>query len=313
MNLFSTKENVSKLSILAISSLITIKVIASILTGSIAILADAVHSVIDLSGVVIGYIGIKVSNKPADDEHAFGHGKAENIASGVIAGLIFMAAGIIFYQAVDNLITGEVVELVTVGIIVTAASIVINVLVSRYAFKVARKEDSLALEATARDMFADVLSSIAVLVGLILVRFTEINMLDPIVAMLVAILIAITAYFTVKKSFGGLMDRRLPWVEEDAIISIIREHTAELAGFHKIRTRKAGSHRFIDFHLMLPKNSSLEEAHQMCDHLEEDIKSKLPNASVTIHVEPCSVECEKCLVSSCSLRLDVQSGIKAEA
>ena len=167
--MLATKEKVAKLSILAVSLLIVIKVVASILTGSIAILADAVHSVIDLSGVVIGYIGIRVSGKPADEEHAFGHGKAENIAGGIIAGLIFIAAGTIFYQAVRNLIAGATVELVNVGIFVTAAAIVINVLVSRYAFKVARATDSLALEATARDMFADVLSSAAVLVGLVLV------------------------------------------------------------------------------------------------------------------------------------------------
>jgi len=300
--MLATKENVARLSILAVSLLIAIKVVASILTGSIAILADAVHSVIDLSGVVIGYIGIRVSAKPADEEHAFGHGKAENIAGGIIAGLIFVAAGIIFYQAVRNLITGAAVELVTAGIFITAGAIVINLLISRYALKVARATDSLALEATARDMTADVLSSAAVLVGLVLVRVTGNNMLDPIVAMLVAVLIAVTAYFTIRKSLSGLMDTRLPKAEEDELIAIISEHTTQVAGFHKLRTRKAGSQRFIDLHLMLPKNASVEEAHQMCDHLEQDIENRLPNSSVTIHVEPCSVECEQCLVSPCSLR-----------
>jgi len=260
--MLATKENVARLSILAVSLLIAIKVVASILTGSIAILADAVHSVIDLSGVVIGYIGIRVSAKPADEEHAFGHGKAENIAGGIIAGLIFVAAGIIFYQAVRNLITGAAVELVTAGIFITAGAIVINLLISRYALKVARATDSL----------------------------------------LVAVLIAVTAYFTIRKSLSGLMDTRLPKEEEDELIAIISEHTTQVAGFHKLRTRKAGSQRFIDLHLMLPKNASVEEAHQMCDHLEQDIENRLPNSSVTIHVEPCSVECEQCLVSPCSLR-----------
>jgi cation diffusion facilitator family transporter len=284
--MLATKESVSKLSILAVSLLIVIKVVASILTGSIAILADAVHSVIDLSGVVIGYIGIRVSAKPADEEHAFGHGKAENIAGGIIAGLIFVAAGIIFYQAVRNLITGATVDMVTAGIFITAAAIVINLLISRYALKVARTTDSLALEATARDMTADVLSSAAVLVGLVLVRVTGNNVLDPVVAMLVAVLIAVTAYFTVRKSLSGLMDTRLPKAEEDELIAIINEHTTQVAGFHELRTRKAGSQRFIDLHLMLPKNISVEEAHQICDHLEQDIESRLPNSSVTIHVEP---------------------------
>ncbi len=308
--MFSTRENVSILSILAIGSLIIIKVVASFLTGSIAILADAIHSVIDLSGAIIGYIGIRISGKPADEEHAFGHGKAENIAGAIIACLIFLAGGIIFYQAVRNLIGGAAVEMLTVGIVITAAAIVINLLISRYAFKVARSTDSLALEATARDMTADVLSSVAVLVGLVLVRITGVNMLDPIVAMIVAVLIAVTAFFTIKKSISGLMDTRLPEEEMEMIISTIREHTAQLAGFHEVRTRKAGSQRFIDFHLMLPKNASVEEAHRMCDHLEQDIEGKLPGSSVTIHVEPCEGECEECLVSDCSLRGSLE--IKAE-
>ncbi len=284
--MLSTKESVAKLSILAICVLIAMKVVAGIITGSIAIVADAVHSVIDLSGVVIGYIGIKVAGRPADEEHAFGHGKAENIASGIIAGLIFIAAGTIFYQAIRKLITGGTVELVTVGIYVTAAAIVVNTVVSWHALRVSRATDSVALEATARDMSADVFSSVAVLVGLILVRLTGISILDPIVALLVSAIIARTAYLTIRKSFTGLMDTRLPKEEEDEIVAIIREHTAQLAGFHKLRTRKAGSQRFIDLHLTLPRNASLEEAHQICDHLEDDIKSRLANSSVTIHVEP---------------------------
>lgn len=153
--MIATKENAAKLSIVSVSLLIVMKVVASILTGSIAIRADAVHSTIDLLGVVIGYIAIRISGKPPDERHAFGHGKAENIASVVIAGLIFIAAGTIFYQAITRLMAGVTVELVTVGIYVTAAAIVVNVIISWYALKVARATESLALEATARDMLAD--------------------------------------------------------------------------------------------------------------------------------------------------------------
>ena len=306
--MLATKENAAKLSIFSIALLIIMKAIASVLTGSIAIRADAIHSVIDLSGVIIGYIAIRISGKPADEEHAFGHGKAEHIASGIIAGLIFVAAGIIFYQAVQRLISGVTVEYITVGIFVTAAAIVINVLVSWYVLRVSRATDSVALEATARDLLADVLSSCAVLVGLVLVRITGISILDPIVALLVSVVIARTAYLIIRKSFGVLMDIKLPEAEEAELISCIMEHSGQLAGFHEVRTRKAGSQRFIDLHLMLPKNASVEEAHQMCDHLEQDIENRLPNSNVTIHVEPCSVECDQCLISSCSLRVDVTLG-----
>lgn len=304
--MFATKENAAKLAITLVSLLIGIKIIASVVTGSISIRADAIHSVIDLTGVIIGYIGIRVALKPPDERHAFGHGKAENIASVVIACVIFIAAGTIFYEAIKRLITGGTVELVTVGICVTAAAIVINGAGSWYILRVARSTDSIALEASSHDMLADVWSSGAVLLGLILVRLTDIIELDAIVALLVALLITRTAFLTMKRSIGGLVDVRLPQEEEDEIISCINEHTAQLAGYHKVRTRKAGSERFIDLHLLLPKNVSLEEAHGMCDHLEEDIKNRLPNSSVTIHVEPCTVECEQCLVSSCSLRADVK-------
>jgi len=299
--MFSTKENVAKLSIFSISLLIVMKVVASIMTGSIGIRADALHSIIDLSGAVIGYIGIRIAGKPPDERHAFGHGKAENVAGVVIAGLIFIAAGTIVYEAIKRLIAGGTVELVTLGIYITAAAIVINMTVSWYALRVARSTDSLALEATARDMFADVLSSCAVLAGLILVGLTGLNILDPIVALLVAILITRTAYLTMKKSFSGLMDARLPKAEEAEIKSCLREHAGQLVGFHELRTRKAGNQRYIDLHLVMPKTTSVEEAHRMCDHLEQDIKNRLPNISITIHVEPCTIECDQCSVA-CSLR-----------
>jgi len=299
--MFSTKSGTAKLAIISVSLLILLKVVASILTGSISIRADAIHSVIDLSGVIIGYIGIRISSKPPDEQHTFGHGKAENIVSAIIAGLIFIAAGTIFYEAVKRLIAGGTVELVSIGIYVTATAIVINGAVSWHALRVARSTDSVALEATARDMLADTLSSIAVLVGLILVRLTGLNIFDPIVALLVAILIARTAYRTLKRSLGDLIDVKLPAIEENAIKSCIIEHGCQLVSFHDLRTRKAGSQRYIDLHLIMPKNASVEEAHQVCDRLEQNIKARLPNASITIHVEPCSTECEQCSVS-CTLR-----------
>jgi cation diffusion facilitator family transporter len=293
----ATKESASKLAVLAVSLLIGMKVAASILTGSIAITADAIHSVIDLFGVVIGYIGIRVSSKPPDERHPFGHGKAENISGVVIASLIAISAGIIAYRAIERLIFGGAVELVTLGIYVTAAAIAINLAISWYAMSVARATDSIALEATARDMLADVLSSVAVLIGLILVQLTEITMLDPIVALLVAALIVRTAYLTMKKSLAGLMDTRLPQPEEDEIIACLKEHGGQIAGFHKIRTRKAGSQRYIDFHLVVSQHLSVEQAHRLCDELEREIGNRLSLASVTIHVEPCDGKCQQCSTS----------------
>ena len=293
----ATKENAAKLSIIAVSFLISMKVVASIVTGSISIRADAIHSVIDLAGAIVGFIAIKIAGRPPDRQHPFGHGKAENIAGVVIAALIFIAAGTIAYQAITRLVSGATLELVNVGIYVTAAAIAINMAVSWYAMRVARATDSVALEATARDLLADVLSSVAVLVGLILVRITGVVLLDSIVALLVAVLIFRTAFLSMKKSFGGLIDTRLPRAEEREIIACLKEHGGQLVGFHKIRTRKAGNQRYIDFHLIVPKDISVEKAHRLCDELEQAIEARLSYASVTIHVEPCDGKCEQCSIS----------------
>jgi cation diffusion facilitator family transporter len=277
------------------------KAVTSVITGSISIRADAVHSVIDLIGVVIGYLGIRISGRPPDKRHSYGHSKAEDISGFVISILIFVAAGVITYEGVKRLIVGEVLELITLGIYVTAAAIVINVIASLYALRVARSTDSIALEATGRHMLADVWSSVAVLVGLILVRLTGLIVLDPIVALLVAILIARSGYIAMRKSLGGLMDTKLPDDEEEAITSCIMEHSSQLVGFHKLRTRKAGNQRYIDLHLVMARDASVDEAHKVCDHLEQDIGRMLKPANVTIHIEPCNLQCKYCSVS-CNYR-----------
>ena len=299
--MLATKENAAKLSIAAVSLLIILKVVASILTGSISIRADAVHSALDLIAAVTTFIGVRISGRPADERHPFGHGKAENVSSIVVAGLIFTAAGIIIYSAVRRLIVGAPLELIGIGIYVTAAAIALNILISRYLSKVAQATDSPALAADAHHLFSDVLSSVAVLAGLITVRLTGLNILDPIIALLVALFILKVGYDTLRKSFGGLVDVRLPETEEAEIKSCIIEHYSEIVSFHKLRTRKAGSQRYIDLHLVMPKNASVDEAHRMCDHLEQDIENRLRHTSVTIHVEPCRIECDQCQIS-CSLR-----------
>jgi len=297
--ILATTENVAKLSIITLSSLIAMKVVASIVTGSIAIRADAFHSVIDLSGAIIGFTGIRIANRPPDERHPFGHGKAEDVASAIISGLIFFAAGTIAYEAINRLMAGGAVELVNTGIYVTAAAIVINTVIARLVLRLARTNDSLALEATARDMMADVYSSYAVLAGLVLVKLTGINMFDPIVAMVVAGLIIRTAYLTMRKSVDKLMDTKLPEAEEEAIKASIMElkHSGQIVDFHSFRTRKAGSQRYIDLHLTMPKNASVDETHQLCDRLEHDIGRKVQRVNVTIHIEPCSGNCDNCSIS----------------
>jgi len=292
--MLATKENAAKFAIVSVSLLVVLKVVASILTGSISIRADAVHSALDLIAAVVTFLGVRISGRAADEQHPFGHGKAENITSIVVAGLIFAAAGSIIYGAVSRLITGATLELIGIGIYITAAAIAINILISWYLLRVSRETDSPALATEASHLFSDVLSSVAVLVGLIVVRITGLSILDPIVALLVAVFILKVGYDVLRRSFGGLIDVRLPGEEEDEIISCIIEHSEQIVGSHKLRTRKAGSQRFIDLHLVMPSHMSIEESHQMCDHIEQEIRDKLPHSSVTIHVEPCDEKCDYC-------------------
>ena len=284
------------------TTLIILKIIAGILTGSISLIAEAVHSTMDLAAAIIAFFSVSISDNPADEQHPFGHGKAENI-SGVAEGLlIFTAAGIIIYESIRKFFVETKLESVEYGIGLMALGIVLNLLVSRHLAKIAKRTDSLALEADAKHLTTDVLTMVGVLVGLGLVLLTRNNIFDPITALVVALLIIRAAYDITRKSFGGLMDTALPQSEVDEISLIIKGHASSLAGFHEMRTRKAGSQRFIDLHLVLPQKVNVEQAHQMCDHLEQDIKNKLPNSNITIHVEPCSVECGDCTVE-CTCRL----------
>ena len=306
--MFSTPSGAARLLLITVISLFVLKVGVGVVTGSISIWAQAVDSSLDIFAVVVTFLTVGFSAKPADREHPFGHGKAEDIAAGIQAVLLLVASTSIAYAAIRRIIYGEQLKLAEAGIAVMLVSMIISVFLSRHLFKVARATSSVALEANANNILGDVYSTAGVLVGLALVRITGLEIFDPIVALLVVVLILRATYRVGRMAFSGLIDVRLPKEEEDKVIASITEHAGELAGFHKVRTRRAGSQRYIDLHLVMPKGVSLEQAHQMCDHLEEDIEKKLPNSSVTIHAEPCKIECTQCTVLSCSLRMDVRIG-----
>jgi cation diffusion facilitator family transporter len=284
---FSTKTSAAGLSILSNSILVALKLAVGIIMGSVSVISEGVHSAVDLLAAFIAFFSIRAAAKPADEEHEFGHGKIENISGTIEALLIFAAAAYIIYEAIDKFITGAKPEYLSVGTAIMAFSAVANFFVSRFLHKVAYRTDSVALEADAWHLTTDVYTSLGVFAGLIIVQITHWYILDPIIAIGVALLILRAAWNITMKSVKGLVDVRLPKVEEDIITASIMEHVGQLAGFHELRTRKSGSQRYIDLHLVLPKKVSLEEAHKLCDHLEEDIKSKLPEGNVTIHCEPC--------------------------
>ena len=295
--MFTTRSGAVKFSLAIVIGLIVFKVVVGVITGSVSVIAQAVDSFLDLLAIAITFFAVIIAIKPADEKHPFGHGKVENIAAIAQAMLIFTAGGLIIYSAVRRIITGAAIELTEAGMGVMLVSIIASIFLSRHLLRVSRATDSIALEASARNIAADVYSAAGVLVGLVVIRFTGLSIIDPIIALLVSLIILKAAYDVLRKSFGGLIDVKLPEAEENVIRSAILEHAGELVDFHELRTRKAGSQRYIDLHLVMPKDISVEEAHRMCDHLEQDIEGKLQQASVTIHVEPCSEECKECPVS----------------
>ncbi|VVB86111.1 Ferrous-iron efflux pump FieF [uncultured archaeon] len=287
---------VARLSIYSNSFLLLIKIGAGIMMGSISVLSEALHTGIDLLAAGIANYSVRKAGEPADDEHRFGHGKFENVSGTVEAILIFVAAIIILYKASEKILHNEGVDydLIGIGIVIMGISTIVNFYVSRKIMKVAKKAESIALEADAYHLTTDVYTSVGVFIGLILIWITKNPIFDPIIAIIVAIIILKASYDLTKRSVSGIMDVKLSNTEEELIKSIITEHYSDYAEFHDLRSRMSGAERFVDLHLVVPKNQPVGEAHDFCDHLEKDIKEKIPNLSILIHIEPCETDCDIC-------------------
>ena len=283
----STKTGAAWLSVVSNCVLIVLKVVAGVLTGSIAILTEAVHSSIDLIASLIALVSVRKAEEPADEDHPYGHEKAENVAAGAEAMLILLGAVIIVIEAVRRLVNGSEIESVGVGIAIIAVSILANLVVSGYLFRRAKVLESPALEGDAAHLRADALTSIAVLVGLVLVQVTGEASFDSIAALLVAGAIVATGVRLLLRSGRVLMDEALPEREMDRIEDVIAaSRPPEMAGYHKLRGRQAGSRRHIDLHVQFRSGTSLEEAHREAHQLRDAIEAEFSNADVLIHVEP---------------------------
>ncbi len=295
--MFSTRNGAAKLSLVVVTGLVGLKIAVAVITGSLSIFAQAVDSFLDLFAVAIIFLAVGVAAKPADERHPFGHGKVEAIAAVGQAILILTAAGFIIYTAVQRIISGVSIELTEAGIGVMLVSLIVSIFLSRHLLRVSRATNSIALQASAHNITADVYSAATVLAGLIVVYFTGLSILDPIIALLVVLFILKAAYDVLRSAFSELTDTRLSETEENAIRSSFQKHEHELVSFHELRTRRAGKQRYVDLHLVIPKHATVEEAHQLCDRLEIEIKASLPDTSINIHVEPCSPQCDQCPLS----------------
>ena len=287
---------VARLSIYSNTFLLIMKLAAGFFMGSISVLSEALHSGIDLLAAVIANYSVRKAGKPADEIHKFGHGKFENVSGTIEAILIFVAAIIILYKASEKIIKQEGInyDLIGAGIVIMGISTFVNFYVSRKIMTVAKKAESIALEADAYHLTTDVYTSIGVFTGLILIQITKNPIFDPILAIIVALIILKASYDLTKRSVPGIMDVKLSDEEENIIKSIIAEHYSQYAEYHDLRTRMSGAERYVDLHLVVPKNQHVADAHEFCDHLEKDIKEKIPNLSILIHIEPCEEDCKIC-------------------
>lgn len=279
------KVRIARLSIISNSLLILMKLIVGVISGSISIISEAIHSFMDLLASIIAFFSVKISDTPADERHPYGHGKFENVSGVIEAALIFVAAFWIIYEAIKKMLKPGEIENISYGFIVMLISAIINFIVSKKLYKVAKETESIALEADALHLKTDVYTSAGVAIGLLLIWITGYHLLDPIIAILVALLILKESVELFLKAYSPLLDVSLSLKELETVKSIIQRHCIDKVSFHDLRSRKAGNYNYVDFHLNLPENLTVKEAHEICDFIENDIKSNLKNTEVTIHVE----------------------------
>lgn len=281
------KSRAALLSVVSNSILIVLKLAAGLLTGSIAILTEAVHSAIDLLASLVALVSVRKADEPADEDHPYGHEKAENVAAGAEAMLILLGATIIVIEAIRRLVSGAAVDQVGIGIAVIAVSVLANLTVSAYLYRRAREFDSPALEGDAAHLRADALTSVAVLVGLVLVQVTGSSAFDSLAALAVAVAIVVTGVRLALRSGRVLMDEAPPAAELDRIErAIATARPEQMAGYHKLRARRAGSRRHVDLHVQFRAGTTLEDAHRLAHALRDAIAAEIGNADVLIHVEP---------------------------
>lgn len=289
------KKSTAWLSVVSNSVLVILKLVVGIHTGAISIISEAAHSAVDLLAALIAFVAVRKSSIPPDNNHAYGHGKFENLSAAVEALLIIVAAVGIIFEAIHKFNVTSRPEALEYGIVIMLISVIVNYFVSAKLLAVSKLTCSQALEADALHLRADIWTSGGVLVGLAIIKFTGLYWLDPGIAILVAMVIFKAGFEMTQKSVSELTDVSLPDEEEEIIKNILTKNPHVIT-FHKLRTRRSGSYRLIDMHVILNKNMHLDKAHEICDFLETEIEDKLGLCDVVIHLEPCDYhdECESC-------------------
>ena len=281
----TAKVKVATLSICSNTFLIIIKLLVGMFTSSVSIISEAIHSTMDLLASIIAFFSVKISDRPADDIHPYGHGKVENISGVIEALLIFGASVWIIIESIKKILSPQEIESIGIGFLVMFISSGVNFIVSKQIYKVAKEEDSIALEADALHLKADVYTSLGVGVGLLLIWITNLNYLDPVVAILVAIFILKESFHLLKNAFNPLLDVKLSDKEIAIIKDEINKYSSIYCDYHDLKARKSGPTKYVDLHLVVPEDMSIKDAHDVCDKIEYDIEIILKNTHVMIHLE----------------------------
>jgi cation diffusion facilitator family transporter len=285
-----TMTAVRKMALLSIAtSILTLglKFGAYFLTGSVSLWSDAVEAFVNLAAGLVALGALTLAEQPADERHAYGHDKAEYFSSGVEGALILVAAIAIIWSAIDRLRTPHPLEQLGFGMFIALLAAGANFATARVMLKVARQHDSITIEADAKHLLTDVWTTAGILVGLgVVVLAPQWSILDPLMAIAVAVQILFTGFDLLRRSADGLMDAALPAEDVDRAVALIRAELQPGTDFHALRTRKAGSRRFLEFHLVVPGTLSVADSHALCDRIEGALTGGLNKAHVTIHVEP---------------------------
>jgi len=301
------KTGIALVAVFSNTFLVILKLTIGFITGSVAIISDAVHSATDIIASSIAYFAVRKSARPPDDQHSFGHGKYESLSGLIEAVLILAVAGFIIYEAVGALIAGESTlnpDLIGLGLVAVGVSALANIIISHRMMEIARRTESIALESDAWHLRTDVYTSVGVFAGLILIHFTGILLLDAVIAIGVGLVIIRTGVELIRKALAQILDTRLPEEDVARIEEILKAHCTQYVNFHGLRTRRSGPDRFIEFHVMFDQDILLSTAHDLADHLEADLKTEFPKSHITIHMEPCHEECDECGVLICPVRRD---------
>ncbi len=283
----ATKARAAAVSIASNSALIALKVAAGTITGSVGVLSDAIHSLMDLIASAIAWASIRKADLPADASHRYGHEKLEDLSATAQALLLLLGGAFVAFEAVRRLINGGRVDKIGIAMAVAGVAAAVNLVISGYLYRAGRATGSPALHANAADLRTDAVVSLGVLVSLVLIKLTGANWIDPVVGLLVATAISATGVRILVGASRRLADEALPPDELAALEQVVQSFIGhEVVGFHDLRARHVGSHHQVDLHLQFAGGTSLERAHYISHQLQDEIAGRLPGTTALVHLEP---------------------------